>query len=48
MAAPPAAVTGTTVPPPVAAELVAAAHLSVPLLPDVRVHPEREPSAALR
>ncbi|MFF4368975.1 MFS transporter [Streptomyces sp. NPDC001594] len=47
-AAPLAAVTGTTAPLLVAAVLVAAANLSVLLVADVRVHPERKPSPALR
>ncbi|MFF3017931.1 MFS transporter [Streptomyces sp. NPDC057939] len=48
VAAPLAAATGTTDPLLVAAVLVAAANLSVLLLPDVRADPERKPSLALR
>ncbi|MFD3553155.1 MFS transporter [Streptomyces goshikiensis] len=47
-AAPLAAVTGTTAPLLVAAGLTAAANLSVLLLRDVRAHPERKASFALR
>ncbi|MET9610690.1 MFS transporter [Streptomyces sp. NPDC006512] len=48
VAAPLAAVTGTALPLLAGAVLVAAANLSVLLLQDVRAHPERKPSPALR
>ncbi|MEU9030500.1 MFS transporter [Streptomyces sp. NPDC048383] len=48
VAAPLAAATGTTAPLLAAAVLVAAANLSVLLLPDVRADPARKPSLALR
>ncbi|MEU8436084.1 MFS transporter [Streptomyces sp. NPDC029216] len=48
VAAPLAAATGTTAPLLVAAVLVAAANLSVLLVPDVRALPERKSSPALR
>ncbi|MFI5619121.1 MFS transporter [Streptomyces sp. NPDC051567] len=47
-AAPLAALTGTAVPLLAAAVLVAVANLAVLLVADVRAHPEREPSYALR